>query len=159
MNTTNLRAFAAKPATLFFKLLAVVLSMLFGLTGTTRAADEPRQRLTADFGWRFVKGDQPGAEKPGFDESAWRKLDLPHHWSIEGPNTQYDPTGGRGCSMPTVVGWYRRTFTAPETWRGREVFVDFDGVYMNSDVWLNGQLLGHRPFGYIDVSNTTSRRI
>ena len=138
-----------KRAALFFSLEVMTLAVIFCLTGTTRAADEPRQRLTADFGWRFMKGDQVGADKPGFDESAWRKLDLPHDWSIEGPYTQSDPTGGSGGSLPTGIGWYRRTFTAPETWRGKQVHVDFDGVYMNSDVWLNGQLLGHRPFGYI----------
>lgn len=76
-------------------------------------------------------------------------MDLPHDWSIEGPYTPSDPTGGSGGSLPTGIGWYRRAFPAPEAWRGKNVFVDFDGVYMNSDVWLNGRLLGHRPFGYI----------
>jgi beta-galactosidase len=149
MHQTYHRIFAMKPAALFFSSAVVMLATLFGPAETACAADLPRERLTADFGWRFMKGDQTGAEKPGFDESAWRILDLPHDWSIEGPYTQSDPTGGSGGSLPTGVGWYRRTFTAPEAWRGREVFVDFDGVYMNSDVWLNGRLLGHRPFGYI----------
>ena len=76
-------------------------------------------------------------------------MDLPHDWSIEGPYTQSDPTGGSGGYLPTGIGWYRRTFTASETWRGKKVFVEFDGVYMNSDVWINGLHLGHRPFGYI----------
>src|ERR1039457_5617934 len=114
-----------------------------------RADDQSRQRLTADFGWKFIKGDMPDASKPDFDDAAWRKLDLPHDWSIEGPYTQSDPTGGGGGSLPTGIGWYRRMFTAPEAWRGKNVMVEFDGVYMNSDVWLNGRLLGHRPFGYI----------
>ena len=138
-----------KRTILSFSKTAMVVVAFLATMPTLRAADEPRQRLTADFGWMFIKGDQPGAEKPEFDDSSWRKLNLPHDWSIEGPYTQNDPTGGSGGSLPTGIGWYRRTFTAPETWRGREVFVDFDGVYQNSDVWINGQLLGHRPFGYI----------
>ncbi len=134
----------------FFLIKAAVLPAAFlAVAQIINAADHPRERLTADFGWTFMKGDQPGAEKPDFDDSAWRKLNLPHDWSIEGPYTQSDPTGGSGGSLPTGIGWYRRTFVAPEAWRGREIFVDFDGVYQNSDVWLNGQLLGHRPFGYI----------
>ncbi len=125
------------------------IAALFGAAASLAAADQPRQRLTADFGWRFNKGDTPGAEQAAFDDAAWRKLDLPHDWSIEGPYTATDPTGGSGGSLPTGIGWYRRAFTAPEDWRGKKVFVEFDGVYQNSDVWLNGQLLGHRPFGYI----------
>ena len=136
--------------TIFFAIKTAILPAAFlAAAQIINAADQPRQRLTADFGWTFMKGDQPGAEKPDFDDSAWRNLNLPHDWSIEGPYTQSDPTGGSGGSLPTGVGWYRRTFVAPEAWRGREIFVDFDGVYQNSDVWLNGQLLGHRPFGYI----------
>jgi beta-galactosidase len=114
-----------------------------------QADDQSRQRLTADFGWKFIKGDTPDASRPDFDDSGWRTVNLPHDWSIEGPYTQSDPTGGGGGSLPTGIGWYRRTFNAPEAWRGKEIFVEFDGVYMNSDVWINGRLLGHRPFGYI----------
>jgi beta-galactosidase len=124
-------------------------SHFFSIALPLQAENQPRQRLTADFGWKFIKGDTSGADKPDFDDTAWRTVALPHDWSIEGPYTQFDPTGGGGGSLPTGIGWYRRTFTAPESWRGKNVFVEFDGVYMNSDVWLNGQLLGHRPFGYI----------
>jgi beta-galactosidase len=138
-----------KRTILSFSTTTLMLAAFLATVPILRAADQPRQRLTADFGWMFTKGDQPGADKPAFDDSAWRKLNLPHDWSIEGPYTQSDPTGGSGGSLPTGIGWYRRTFIAPETWRGREVFVDFDGVYQNSDVWINGRLLGHRPFGYI----------
>ncbi len=127
----------------------VAVINFFGLANSSRAADSPRQRLTADFGWKFIRGDQNGAEKSGFDDGAWRTLDLPHDWSIEGPVSSNEPTGGGGGYVPTGIGWYRRSFTAPESWRGRKVSVEFDGVYMNSDVWLNGQPLGHRPFGYM----------
>ncbi len=114
-----------------------------------RAEEQTRQRLTADFGWRFAKDDPENAAQAGFDDSAWRTLNLPHDWSIEGPYAATEPTGGGGGYLPTGIGWYRRQFTAPESWRGKKVFVEFDGVYMHSDVWINGQHLGHRPFGYI----------
>jgi beta-galactosidase len=138
-----------KPSAFSFSVNTLILAALVGVADASHAADQPRQRLTADFGWRFTRGDQAGADQPVFDDTSWRKLDLPHDWSIEGPYAQNEPTGGSGGSLPTGIGWYRRTFTAPEAWRGQEVYVDFDGVYMNSDVWINGQLLGHRPFGYI----------
>jgi beta-galactosidase len=113
------------------------------------AQNQVRQRLSADFEWKFSQGEVPGAEKPDFDDRQWRTLNLPHDWSIEGPYAQSEATGGGGGYLPTGIGWYRRAFTAPEAWRAKKVFVEFDGVYMNSDVWLNGQLLGHRPFGYM----------
>jgi beta-galactosidase len=133
----------------FWGLRACLLPALFGVAASLAAAETPRQHLTADFGWRFIKGDVPEAAQPAFDDSAWRKLNLPHDWSIEGPYTESDPTGGGGGSLPTGIGWYRRAFTAPQAWQGKKVFVEFDGVYQNSDVWINGQLLDHRPFGYI----------
>jgi beta-galactosidase len=134
-----------------------LLAVFFSFVLPLQADELLRPRLTADFGWKFIKSDTPGADKPDFNDTAWRTVNLPHDWSIEGPYTQSDPTGGSGGSLPTGIGWYRRTFMAPEAWRGKNIFVEFDGVYMNSDVWLNGRLLGHRPFGYIGFEyNLTS---
>jgi beta-galactosidase len=100
-------------------------------------------------GWQFSPGDVPGAEAAGFDDSTWRTLDLPHDWSIEQP---YDPDMLLGSSvgyLPGGVGWYRKAFVLPESDRGNLVALDFDGVYMDSQVWINGHLLGRRPSGYI----------
>jgi beta-galactosidase len=97
----------------------------------------------------FTTGDPSGAEQPAFDAGGWRSLDLPHDWSIEGPYDSAAATTGRGGYLPTGVGWYRRAFTVPREWRGRRVAIEFDGVYENSDVWVNGQHLGKRPYGYI----------
>ena len=108
----------------------------------------PRQRLLMDYGWSFVRGDVDGAESPGFDVSEWRIVDLPHDWSIEGPYDEQAPTTGRGGYLPTGVGWYRRVFTVPDGPDDRRVRVEFDGVYENSDVWINGEHLGRRPNGY-----------
>ena len=98
------------------------------------AAAAPRVTLQFDIGWRFLKADAPGAGKPDFNDSAWRSLDVPHDWSIEGPFDEKNPTGGAGAFLPAGVGWYRKHFAAPQEFAQRRVFIDFDGVMANSDV-------------------------
>ncbi len=105
-----------------------------------------REHRNFDGQWRFHKGDVTGAEKIGFDDTLWRKLNLPHDWSIEGPYSR-DNASGTGY-LPGGVGWYRKTFSLPEFTAGRKAFLEFDGVYRDSDVWINGHHLGHRPYGY-----------
>jgi beta-galactosidase len=111
-----------------------------------------RQRLSMDPGWRFTLGDPAGAERPGFDDHQWRRLDLPHDWSIEGTPRQDAPGGGRMGYFPSGIGWYRKAFLMPAGSRGKEAWLEFDGVYMNSDVWINGFHLGRRPYGYISFA-------
>ncbi|MDX6711854.1 MAG: beta-galactosidase [Blastocatellia bacterium] len=108
-------------------------------------------RVTTNFDgdWRFIKADATGAEKPEFDDASWRKLDVPHDWSIEGPFDEKNQTGGAGAFLPAGVGWYRKHFTLSNSMTGRRVFVEFDGVMANSEVWINGVLLGKRPYGYV----------
>ena len=121
------------------------------LTAQTPEAP-PRIRDAFDFGWKFFKGDAPGAEEPAFVDAAWRSLDLPHDWSVEGPFAQNETSGGPGGNAPTGIGWYRKRFRVPASYKGRKVAIEFDGVYQNSDVWLNGHHLGKRPFGYISFA-------
>jgi beta-galactosidase len=123
-----------------------VLSMV-----TTPSAAQ-RSRLSMDPGWRFTLGDPAGAETSAFDDRQWRRLDLPHDWSIEGTPTENAPAGGRGGYFPTGIGWYRKAFRLPAHMRGREAWLEFDGVYMNSDVWINGFHLGRRPYGYVSFA-------
>ncbi|HET9512733.1 MAG TPA: glycoside hydrolase family 2 TIM barrel-domain containing protein, partial [Gemmatimonadales bacterium] len=111
-----------------------------------------RQRLLMDPGWRFALGDHPGAEAVRFDDSRWRRLDLPHDWSIEGTPRQDAPAGGRGGYFPTGVGWYRKAFRLPPGANGRRLWLEFDGVHLNADVWINGVHLGRRPNGYISFA-------
>jgi len=108
------------------------------------------QRRTLDFdrAWRFHLGDLSGAEAPGLDDSGWRTLDVPHDWSIEGQFSDTNPARPGGGALPGGVGWYRKAFAVPQADSGRLVFVEFDGVYRNSQVWINGQDLGKRPYGY-----------
>lgn len=114
------------------------------------AVPNGERRRSLDFDWRFRFGDIAGAEDPDLDDSDWRRVDLPHDWSIEGTYSEEHSAGALGAFLPTGVGWYRRVIDmdggVPD---GRRVAVEFDGVYMNSDVWINGVHLGHRPNGYV----------
>ncbi|HEY1806188.1 MAG TPA: glycoside hydrolase family 2 TIM barrel-domain containing protein [Terracidiphilus sp.] len=112
-------------------------------------SSSPRITESFDFGWKFSKSDASGAELLEFDDAGWRALDLPHDWSIEGPIHEHAPSSGPGGYMPTGIGWYRKTFIVPESYRGKVITLEFDGVYQNSDVWINGHHLGRRPYGYI----------
>ncbi len=107
-----------------------------------------RQTQNFDHAWRFHLGDVAGAQETAFDDAAWRTLDLPHDWSIEGEFSEQNPAGVAGGALPGGVGWYRKTFTLPAADSGKVVFVEFDGVYRNSEVWINGQYFGKRPYGY-----------
>jgi beta-galactosidase len=109
----------------------------------------PRIRESFDFGWKFLKGDSPGAQSPKFSDAKWRDVDLPHDWSIEGPFDEKEPSNGPGGYLPTGVGWYRKTFNVREAYQARVIVLEFDGVYQNSEVWINGQYLGLRPYGYV----------
>jgi len=132
-----------------FLLVLLVVCAVAGPATAQEPSGSTRQRLLMDYGWSFTRGDLAGAEQPGFDDTSWRTLDLPHDWSIEGPYDSAATTTGRGGSLPTGVGWYRRTFTLPDGASGRRVTIEFDGIYQNSDVWINGHHLGRRPNGYV----------
>jgi len=105
------------------------------------------RRVSFNANWRFYKGEAQGAEKPDFDDSHWTLLRLPHDWAIEGPfDEKLNPsTGGLPISG---TGWYRKSFLLPETAQGRTFTIVFDGAMSNSTVWLNGEELGGRPYGY-----------
>ena len=125
-------------------LVVVIIALLIG-----QSAAATRVSTAFDSDWRFLKSDAPGAEKPDFDDAGWRKLDVPHDWSIEGPFDKNNPTGGAGGFLPAGIGWYRKHFILPTDYLRRRVFIDFDGIMANSDVWINGFHLGKRPYGYV----------
>ena len=146
------------------------------LPARTTAQPGPRERLSMDAGWRFAfghpfdpsrdfdhgtgyfsyfakagYGDGPAAA--GFDDAAWRTLDLPHDWAVEaGFSPDGSPSHGFkaiGRNFPEAsVGWYRKTFHVPESDLGRRIGVEFDGVFRDSVVWINGFYLGRQPSGY-----------
>ncbi|HUE82636.1 MAG TPA: glycoside hydrolase family 2 TIM barrel-domain containing protein, partial [Pyrinomonadaceae bacterium] len=117
----------------------------------TRANQIKQVRVITSFDndWLFLKSDATGAEKPAFDDALWRRLDVPHDWSIEGPFAENNPTGKGGGFLPAGIGWYRKHFKLPASYANQKVFVEFEGVMANSDVWINGAHLGKRPYGYV----------
>lgn len=129
---------------------ALLPLILCGLLSRT-ASGSPRVSENFDADWRFLKGDAAsnGAAQIQFDDSGWRELNVPHDWSIAGPFCETNPAGGAGAFLPTGVGWYRKHFTLPAADAGKCVFIEFGGVMANSDVWINGYHLGHRPYGYV----------
>ncbi|HVQ95667.1 MAG TPA: glycoside hydrolase family 2 TIM barrel-domain containing protein [Mycobacteriales bacterium] len=130
-----------------------------GSADTPSGAGSPGARtVSLDRGWRFALVNPDGitdptgafadAASPAYDDSGWRQVDVPHDWSIElAPRAGPGTTSGTGF-LPGGLGWYRKTFTLPPALAGRRVSVEFDGVYMDSSVFLNGQLLGTHPYGY-----------
>ncbi len=100
-----------------------------------------------DFDWKFIKDDVAGAQARDFNDDSWRTVQVPHDWSIEGPYSD-EYASGTGY-LPGGIGWYRKTFKLDRSLRGKQVAVEFDGVYNNAEVWINGIYLGKRPFGYI----------
>jgi beta-galactosidase len=107
-----------------------------------------------DSGWRFHLGGAQGAENPSFDDSKWRKIDLPHDWSIEdlpGTNSPFSINAisqVSGGFTTGGTGWYRKTFTIADNLKGKRFRILFEGVYMNAEVWINGRQPGNHPYGY-----------
>ncbi|WP_190295275.1 beta-galactosidase GalB [Mucilaginibacter rubeus] len=128
-------------------LRACLLAML--MLAALKPFAQTRQKLDFDKSWRFNLGAVENGEKTTLDDSKWRTLNLPHDWSIEGTFSKDNPATPEGGALPGGIGWYRKTFTVPASSKGKLVYIDFDGVYQKSDVWINGHHLGFRPNGYI----------
>ena len=126
---------------------------LGGVTGGGGARVRTVQSF--DTSWLFHYGDATGASAATFADAGWRSLNVPHDWSIEGPSPPANPfsqtaaSSGRGGYAPSGIGWYRKHFTLPQSLSGQRVFIEFDGVMANSDVYINGVHLGHHPYGYV----------
>ncbi|WP_255485168.1 glycoside hydrolase family 2 TIM barrel-domain containing protein [Mucilaginibacter sp. X5P1] len=111
-------------------------------------SDKIERKQLFDYNWKFYQGDTAAAKSKDFNDISWRSLDLPHDWSIEGKINSKNPTGGSGGYLPAGIGWYRKPFKVPNEWRGKKVSIYFEGVYMNSEVFINGKSLGIYPYGY-----------
>src|SRR6201996_7407892 len=137
------KSLASKGRSFLLMIITILLTHIHALA--------QKARTVADFdkGWHFHLGDVVGAEDPLMKDAGWRTLDLPHDWSVEGKFSKENPATPGGGALPGGIGWYRKTFTVPATSKGKLVYIDFDGVYQKSDVWINGHHLGFRPNGYI----------
>ena len=131
------------------KRLFIYFALFFFIAFNAKA-----QRSEIDFnkGWKFFLGNDSLASNPKFDDSRWRSLSLPHDWSIESDFKKDFPATTQGGALPGGIGWYRKTFTLPSSATNKNVSIEFDGVYKNSEVWINGHYLGKRPNGYVAFS-------
>lgn len=130
------------------KIMVFSFSLLILFSYCTRIT--LKERKTEDFcqNWKFTLGDLKNAGSYEFNDSDWRVLNLPHDWSIEGNFSEEHPATPGGGALPGGIGWYRKRFTLPESEEDKLIFIDFDGIYENSEVWINGYYLGKRPYGY-----------
>ena len=130
--------------------VAITACFLLPVERTTAATQLQHARtLPLDSNWKFSKGDPTDAQTPDVDDSGWKNIHIPHDWSIEGPKDQKNPGGSKSGYFPGGVAWYRKHFQLPQEDAAKNIFVEFDGVYQNSEVWINGHSLGKRPNGYI----------
>lgn len=109
---------------------------------------QSRQEINFNAGWRFTL-DSVGQHSQDSGGDNWRLLDLPHDWSIEMPFREHSPAGSGGAYLDGGIGWYQKSFKLPPAYKGQRIFIAFEGVYENSEVWINGHFLGKRPNGYI----------
>ena len=128
----------------------ILLTLLF--CNSVWAQQETRRIIPFDDNWKFYLGDATNAHQPAFNDASWRTLNIPHDWSIEGENLQDAPGGGNVGYFPCGIGWYRKLFDIVNLKKDSKWSIEFDGVYMNSDVWINGQHLGKYPYGYSEFS-------
>lgn len=142
-----------------------ILSALLLLLAINAPAQDTTREQLFDAGWRFHRGGALGADKPAFNDAQWRQLDLPHDWSIEdlpGTNSPFSPDA---ISQPSGgfttggTGWYRKSFTMPAAYKGKRIHLQFDGIYMNAEVWLNGKRLGKHPYGYTSFAYDITERL
>ena len=127
---------------------AAILLITASITGNTQNTENIDRKQLFDFNWKFALGDYPTASTCNFDDNGWRILDLPHDWSIEGSLSPKNATAGGGGYFPAGIGWYRKKFIVPDTWQKKCVTIYFEGIYMNSEVFINGKSLGVHPYGY-----------
>jgi len=133
-----------------------IFSILMLVTAVCISA-QPRKVTNMDKGWSFHLGDVENAESIAYNDNEWRKLNVPHDWSIEGENLQNNPGGGSIGYFPTGIGWYRKTFDVKTFDHKKHYSIEFDGIYMNSTVWINGHLLGTWPYGYSSFSYSLTK--
>lgn len=131
-------------------LLYLILPLLL-LASCSRGNEEARTVEDFNFDWSFTLGDKKAYSAPDYNDTDWRQLHLPHDWSIEGEFSRKHRTTTAGGALPAGVGWYRKSFVTPNL-NGRLMFVEFDGIFQNSTIYVNGIEVGGRPYGYASSS-------
>lgn len=139
MGSTKIRI---KPVTFLLIFLVV-----YGYSTSKIDKETSRSKQLFDFNWRFKIGELKDAKNPEYNDKSWKMINLPHDWSIEEPFS----SKWASCTgwLPGGIGWYRKHFSLPEKYKNKKIFIQFDGIYKKSKVWINGHPLGYRPYGYI----------
>ncbi|WP_321332726.1 glycoside hydrolase family 2 TIM barrel-domain containing protein [uncultured Bacteroides sp.] len=125
--------------------------MLLFLSPLSYGRQQVHKVTNIDKNWRFHLGDVDNGQAVDLNDNDWRRLDVPHDWSIEGEYDENNPTGRGGGYLPAGIGWYRKSIILSKSDLGKRIFIEFGGVMANSDVWVNGHHLGHHPFGYVPL--------
>jgi len=123
------------------------------------SANAQRIITSFDADWKFIKQDIAQASAANYNDKSWRSLNVPHDWSIEYPFNRANTSGRGGGYVETGIGWYRKSFVLNATESNQQFFIEFDGVMMNSDVWINGYHLGKRPYGYISFQYELTKHL
>jgi beta-galactosidase len=127
--------------------MAIMLAMSPAILFAEDGKDDVRVNRLFNFDWKFKAGDILNAQAPAFEDTDWRKLDLPHDFQIEQP---WDRNANRGRGFKTLgAGWYRKTFKADPAWKGKQVLLDFEGIMLSGEAWLNGKKIGGTSYGYL----------
>lgn len=135
----------------FFILIEMNRKKIWGIalmSGLFALPLSAREHRSFDRGWLFTLSDSTEMYQPSYSDGHWRRLNLPHDWAIEGDFSPSNPSGASGGALPGGIGWYRKHFSLSPDEKYDRFTITFDGVYMNSTVYINGHKLGTRPYGY-----------
>jgi beta-galactosidase len=121
-------------------IISTILVLLLSVTIFAQESNNIRVTKLFNFGWKFQTGDLPDAVNPNFNDAGWRHLDIPHDFQFEQP---WDKTASKGRGFKAMgIGWYRKTIKADANWKGKQILLDFEGIMLNGEVWLNGKKIG-----------------
>lgn len=143
--------------TLSMKRILLTLILLVGIcVGCTTSDVTPRNVEDFNFDWSFTLGDKKAYSQADYNDSDWRQLHLPHDWSIEGEFSRKNPATVHGGALPTGIGWYRKSFVTPNI-KDKVIYIEFDGIFRNSTIYINGEEVDRRPSGYNSMSYNITR--
>ena len=127
------------------------LLMLALLVWATHAFSQKQTHIKEcfDFDWKFSLSDDAQYAEPKYADAHWEDIQLPHDWNIKQEFVR--EAGGSAAYLPEGIGWYRKTFKLPSSYKGRCISILFDGIFQQSDVYINGQHLGFRPYGFCSI--------
>jgi len=147
----NIQSNNTKIRSLFKLSVSLFIALCITMQVFAQSQTQIRSKTKFNNDWKFSLSDNPKFMEPDCDDSIWRNLSLPHDWTIEGAFDEKNPCGASGAFLPGGIGWYRKTFLVNDSLKLKKVFIQFDGIHMNSEVWINNHFLGRYPNGYLTI--------